>query len=142
MTEQTPPAESDLPSPSAMSELDSARDDLTRLSALLRHAFSELLASFGEVQSLARETGSLPELEQFAGRAITALQCEDMATQLIAHTQKRLSLAQDSLKNSAQMPQMRLTSAAWSDGGAPSADPAGVGPVQQDAIHAGSIELF
>jgi hypothetical protein len=126
----------------AASELAGAQNDLTRLSALLNDAFHELLTSFNSVQTVVQRGGNLAEIEQFAGRAIHALQCEDLSSQLIDFTQRRLSIVQESLKIAADVPQIAMTNAVWAAGIAACADLAAAGPVQQDAMGAGTIDLF
>ena len=91
---------------------------------------------------LVRKTGNAPELDQFTNRAIAALQSEDLASQLIGVTQKRLALARESLKIGPQMPRIALTNAVWAAGIATCADLAGPAPVQQEAMRTGTIELF
>jgi len=126
----------------AIHELDIARGDLTRLSVLLSEAFGELLNSFGGVRAIALAHGNMTELDSLAGRAIIALQCEDLAGQMIGFTQKRLTLARESLKNCSPMPQTCLTNVAWPIALASAGGLVPVSPVQQHAMHAGSIELF
>jgi len=138
----TPPNEYDQTPHVAMRELTGAQADLTQLSAILKDAFGELFGSFNGVQTAAREAGILAAMDGHASRAITALQCEDLAIQLIRHTHKRLNLARDSLKIYSQMPQTCLTSADL----APATGLIGTSttdtPVQQQAMQSGSIELF
>lgn len=134
------------PGPSSVAdELEGARDDLARLSTLLNEAFAELLASFSAIQVTAQTAGS-SAFDQHTMRAVIALQCEDMASQLITFTQKRLESARGVLKNLPEMPQTVLTNAVWAAGLATCADlpegtRAGV-PVRQDDMDAGSIDLF
>ena len=73
---------------------------------------------------------------QTLGSAITALQFQDMATQLIAHTSQRLRHCADRLARDALGDD--------DEDGAALVEPAAQGPnpVTQDEMHAGSIELF
>lgn len=119
--------------------------DLERLQGLLAHACDVLLLSFhganDETRALresAATAGAAPALDTLAahlGRAVTALQFQDMASQLIAHTQRRLRgcadrLARDALDDD-------------EDGDAVvEAPPLRPNPVTQDEMDAGSIELF
>lgn len=68
-------------------EIDAARADLERLNALLADAVATLVESFGAVRALGegREEFAIP-----LGRAATALQFQDLASQLIGHTRGRL----------------------------------------------------
>jgi hypothetical protein len=128
--------------------LMTASHDLDRLQTLLAHACDELLSGFhgaaGEIQELvdaAQDTPS-PELfngvMQHLGGAITALQFQDMASQLIAHTHRRLRHCADRLA--------RETMGGDDDDcdGAAVVEepPLRPNPVTQDEMDAGSIELF
>lgn len=137
--------------PSAVAdELASARDDLARLSNLLNEAFAELLASFSAIQAAADGSGA--DIGRHTLRAVTALQCEDMASQLITYTQKRLESARSVLKNLPEMPQTPLRNAVWAAGLTACADlpvasdmpptMAPSAPVRQDSMGAGDIDLF
>ena len=142
MTQQGQPVES-IPAPiSAIRELGSAHDDLARLLALLNEAFDELLTSFTAVQSAAVSGGNAADMERFANRAITALQCGDLASQLIGFTQQRLTIVGESLKILSQLPHIALTNAASVAGNGASVGVAMAAPVQQDAMRAGTIDLF
>ncbi|MEQ1515480.1 MAG: hypothetical protein ABL931_03220 [Usitatibacteraceae bacterium] len=142
MTFQLFPPDTD-PSPhTAMHELRGAHDDLSRLSVLLNEAFGELLNSFSVVHLVASNGGDIAEIERSANRAITALQCGDMASQLIGFTQKRLTFVRETLKNEPQLPQIAMTNSAQGSGFSAGADMPRAGPVQQDAASPGTIDLF
>ena len=123
-----------------------ASHDLDRLQALLAHACDELMLGFhGATQQLhaiaaAPSTGApVPDLASGAmrqlGSAITALQFQDMASQLIHHTHQRLRNCADRLA--------RETMGDDEDGAAVvEAAPLRPNPVTQDEMDAGSIELF
>ncbi|ODU08277.1 MAG: hypothetical protein ABS84_13685 [Rubrivivax sp. SCN 71-131] len=124
-----------------------AHNDLERLQRLLDDAAQALMQHFtyaSEHMSAARvhleacpqgEPPMIREARRTLASAITALQFQDMATQLIAHTSKRLRNCAD-----------RLACEAMGD------DEDGVAlveeaplrpnPVTQDEMDAGSIELF
>jgi hypothetical protein len=144
----TMPTEFNKPSSSSVAdELKGARDDLARLSVLLNNAFAELLSSFSAIQAAAQSGVARAAIDQHSMRAVTALQCEDMASQLITFTQKRLESAREALKNLPEMPQIRLTDVVWAAGLAACADLtssaiAPPGPVRQDSMGAGDIDLF
>lgn len=97
-------------------EIGAARADLERLDALLVDAAAKLLESFGAIAEL---SGGREEFARPLGRAATALQFQDLASQLIAHTSGRLAAC------------VRATPA----------DKA-CQPVRQRDLDAGSIELF
>lgn len=121
--------------------------DLERLQRLLDDAGEALSTHFFTASSLVsgllRHATALPEgdeatlrkvTDEIAG-AITALQFQDMATQLIAHTSQRLRNCQDQLA--------RDTFGDDEDGEAVvEIAPLRPNPVTQDEMDAGSIELF
>lgn len=119
-----------------------AGNDLDRLQALLAEACDTLLASFfGAREALdslcAQSEGAVAQqaTRQLA-QAITALQFQDMASQLIVHTQKRLRNCVD-----------RLAADTFdsddADGAAVvEAAPLRPNPVTQDEMDAGSVDLF
>lgn len=120
--------------------------DLGRLDSLLSGACDELLLRFSraleQIQGLAgspRESqpGSqaLEAAATEVARAVTALQFQDMATQLIAHTRTQLRHCTD---------QLALQAFGEDEDGAPvlQAAPLRANPVTQSEIDAGSIELF
>lgn len=117
-----------------------ASNDLDRLQTLLSDACDTLSASFfgasARVEALrdADAAEAASELALHLGRAITALQFQDMASQLIAHTHKRLRNCADRLAADTFEPD---------DGEAViEAAPLRPNPVTQDEMDAGSIELF
>jgi len=125
--------------------LMTAAHDLDRLQGLLSHACDELMQGFhgaaGEIQELVDAAQDTPSQELFdgvmqhLGGAITALQFQDMASQLIAHTHQRLRNCADRLA--------RETMGEDEDGEAyVEAPPQRPNPVTQDEMDAGSIELF
>lgn len=115
-TQQNPIQEGASPVLVAITELSVAQDDLARLSDLLNDAFDELLNSFSRAQSIARKAGDAVEMDQYANRAITAMQCEDLASKLIGFTQKRIGLARESLKRQSLGPQMGPANPVWAAG--------------------------
>ena len=102
-------------------EIGAAQADLERLDALLADAAATLLESFGAVaafsagQSVDGKNACAIPLE----RAAIALQFQDLASQLIAHTRGRLDAC------ARGMPASDLRQ-----------------PVGQRALDAGSVELF
>lgn len=124
-----------------------ASNDLERLQRLLSDACDSLLVHFygasGELKTLLHSVTGHPELnvdqlhtamEHLAG-AITAMQFQDMASQLVAHTTRRLRNCADRLAAE--------TFAGDDDGAAVVEEPPlRPNPVTQDEMDAGSIELF
>ena len=122
-----------------------ASHDLDRLQTLLSHACDELMRGFhgaaGEIQGLVDAAHDTPSQQLFTsvvqhlGNAITALQFQDMASQLIAHTHQRLRNCADRLA--------RETMGDDDDGIALVEEaPLRPNPVTQDEMDAGSVELF
>ena len=134
--------------------LMTASHDLDRLQALLAHACDALLHGFhgaaGETRNLvdaARVSGVSPSPARFdglmrhLGGAITALQFQDMASQLIAHTHQRLRHCADRLARETMGGDDDSDDDA--DGAAVvEAAPLRPNPVTQDEMDAGSVELF
>lgn len=127
----------------------SARHDLERLERLLNDACETLLQGFQgaahQLEAAMAETPASPvadsakdnlqETVQSLYRTVTALQFQDMATQLIQHTSRRLRNCADQLAQEAmgQDP----------DGDAViETEPQRPNPVTQDEMDAGSVELF
>ena len=116
--------------------------DLERLQTLLGDACDTLLAGFSGASAALRATaGAGPEVERaiaHLGSAVVALQFQDMSSQLIAHTQRRLRHCTD-----------RLAQDAFAgDDGDGDGDaviepmPLHPNPVTQDEMDAGSVTLF
>ncbi|MBC7735220.1 MAG: hypothetical protein H7306_25560 [Bacteriovorax sp.] len=123
-----------------------AGHDLDRLQTLLSHACDELMQGFygatDQIRSFvesAETDGPMPDLlagvTRHLGAAITALQFQDMASQLIAHTHQRLRNCADRLA--------RETMGDDEDGYTVVEEaPLRPNPVTQDEMDAGSVELF
>jgi hypothetical protein len=128
--------------------LMSVTNDLERLQRLLDDAGESLSENFfgasAEVQGLAQRInqggtlspGEFADALQFIASAITALQFQDMSTQLIAHTSQRLRACADKLAREA-------FGSDDEDGEALVVEaPNRPNPVTQDEVDAGSVELF
>ena len=145
---QTPPPGGGFPLVAAADLQDNlmmAAHDLDRLQTLLAHACDELMQGFhgaaAEIQELVEAAQDTPSQELFdnvmqhLGGAITALQFQDMASQLIEHTNKRLRNCADRIA--------RETMGDDEEGEAViEAAPLRPNPVTQDEMDAGSVELF
>jgi hypothetical protein len=127
--------------------LMTATNDLERLQALLADACDVLARSFYGASEQIRvlmdapdaTDGTAPDLfqglMQHLGGAVTALQFQDMASQLIHHTHHRLRCCADQIA--------RVAMGDDEDGAAVVEEaPARPNPVTQDEMDAGSIELF
>lgn len=124
-----------------------AHNDLERLQRLLDDASQALMQHFTfasehmdavgvQLQPCAAgEPDPIRQARSTLAHAITALQFQDMATQLIAHTNKRLRTCADRLARDAMGDD--------EDGAALVEEaPLRPNPVTQDEMDAGSIELF
>ena len=124
-----------------------ASNDLDRLERLLSDACDTLLANFygasGELKQLLHVAAQHPEINTdqlhaamgHMAEAITAMQFQDMASQLVMHTVKRLRNCADRLA--------RDTLVDDEEGVALIEEmPLRPNPVTQDEMDAGSVELF
>ena len=115
-------------------------NDLTRLDGLLTHAMNNLMVRFEAAhQHVAKAEmgipGTLRSVQGELQAVITELQFQDMASQLVSHTQRRLRNCADRLA--------RDVMGDDEDGEAVIEEaPLRPNPVTQDEMDAGSIELF
>ena len=142
---QSPPSDGRLPLMAAVDLQDNlmtASHDLDRLQTLLSEACDALMAGFcgatERIRDLARGGGGstlCDDAMKELGGAVTALQFQDMASQLIAHTHQRLRNCADRIAREAMGDD--------EDGAAVvEAPPLRPNPVTQDEMDAGSVELF
>lgn len=111
-----------------------ASNDLDRLQRLLDDASGQLLGQFKVVNDQLA-SGALDAARHTIGGAITALQFQDMASQLISHTTHRLRGCADRIARDAMGDD--------EDGETWVEDlPQRPNPVTQDEMDAGSVELF
>jgi hypothetical protein len=107
--------------------------DLERLKALINDAGERLLVSFNQVAAvlptLAATDAQRAQVIEAVHAAVTALQFQDMATQLTGHAQRRLSALEERLR-------------CLSDEAARGLQMAHPHPVRQVEMTAGSIDLF
>jgi hypothetical protein len=123
--------------------LMTATNDLDRLQTLLSDACTALFTGFHgaseQMQAVHAGAGgdkaAAERAMQYLGTAVIALQFQDMASQLIAHTHKRLRNCADTLAREAF---------GEDEEGAAVVDdtPMRPNPVTQDEMDAGSIDLF
>ena len=126
--------------------LMTAANDLDRLQGLLTDASDTLMARFhsamGEVHRLREVALAAPAaappvdgVMQHLAQAVTALQFQDMASQLIGHTNRRLRNCADLLAREAMGDDEDGVTVVESP-------PLRPNPVTQSEMDAGSIELF
>lgn len=124
--------------------LMTASNDLERLKRLLDDACVVLMDGFhgtagqlSQVIDLGHEvTPHLQEVRQTLYKTVTALQFQDMASQLIEHTNKRLRSCADQIARNA------LGDDDPDGAAVVEAEPLKPNPVTQDEVDAGSVELF
>ena len=111
-----------------------AGNDLDRLLRLLNDANTALLLQFTQTRAHL-QSGDTTQAAQTMADAITALQFQDLASQLITHVSKRLRHCADRIAPD--------TLADDEDGmAAVEAGPQRPNPITQDELVAGSVELF
>jgi hypothetical protein len=114
-------------------ECEAIAADLERLKTLITDAGDRLMASFTVVGALAPRTAHNDDeqrtLATAVATAVTALQFQDMATQLTSHAQGRLTILQEELGR-------------FCDGADPLLATTRLQPVRQAGMGAGSIDLF
>ena len=107
--------------------------DLERLKALINDAAERLLISFNQVAdvlaALAVTDAQRSQVIEAVHAAVTALQFQDMATQLTGHAQLRLSVLEERLRS-------------LSDQAARGLQMGHTHPVRQVEMTAGSIDIF
>jgi hypothetical protein len=117
----------------AAQECAAIEADLERLKTIVNDAAGRLLGSFNEFASLeqqtARNEAERARIAMALGSAVTALQFQDMATQLTGHAQRRLVALESCLRSM------------YGDGavGGLLEHPQ---PVRQTEMTSGSIDLF
>lgn len=144
--EQLPTAVSELPLLMAAQLQDSlmmATHDLERLQRLLDDACNVLMDGFhgaaAQLDSAMHDQSacgmSLEQTRETLQKTVTALQFQDMATQLIHHTSKRLRNCADQIARDAMGDDPDGLAVVEDGPGKPN-------PVTQDEMDAGSVELF
>ena len=125
-----------------------ATNDLDRLQRLLSDATETLMGHFygasAQINHLLRVAAHHPEFDrkelhetmQHLAGAVTALQFQDMASQLVTHTHRRLRNCADRLARDVMGDDDDEGAAVVEDA------PLRPNPVTQDEMDAGSIELF
>jgi len=129
------PSESMLPEAgrNAAQECAAIEADLERLKTIVNDAAGRLLGSFNEFASLEENTNRNREerqrIETAIGSAVTALQFQDVATQLTHHAQRRLAALEACLR---ALYEDRASGALLERSQ----------PVRQAEMNSGSVDLF
>lgn len=131
----------------------SARCDLERLRSLIDDASERLLTSFGAIQAISEnrserraqgvdtDAGDADrDVERAVGNAISALQFQDMATQLVGHAAQRITVLEKITQSLGRLPEATVDdlAAAVSD----TLRGRHTSPVEQACMAGGSVELF
>lgn len=139
-------------------QLESAGRELARLHQILADAIANLLHHFERIgvlnvqqRTAAMKRESLDALrselatltrsfDEHINGALTALQFQDLSAQLIQHVQDRLTATRDALAAHANAVAVEEVRSPVAQVGGPAHHH--VGPVSQEKVSAGSIELF
>ena len=118
-------------------QLNEAESDMRRLETLITQTANTLYASFQTIEQRWKDRRPDGEMlvDEEVGRAVTALQFHDLATQLLGHARKRIAVAEEGLKKLTVLP-LAGTAADW---GAP---PDLAAPVGHANLETGTVELF
>jgi hypothetical protein len=116
-------------------ELLAAGTELERLERLLSDAVDQLLERFGRAHALCADVQGAKQqaLAVELRGAMTAMQFQDLATQLISHSRRRLASVADCLGNAVGDGEDEGCEVQWVRRSC---------PVAQRAVDAGSVELF
>jgi hypothetical protein len=102
-TDETHQAPSPEAGRNAAQECAAIEADLERLKTLVNDAAGRLLGSFNEFANLeeqaVRNMEERARIQSAIGTAVTALQFQDMATQLTGHAQRRLAALENCLRS-------------------------------------------
>jgi len=118
-------------------QLDEADRDMVRLETLISQASDTLMESFRHIEErwrTAPEEGPAA-VNEAVNRAVSALQFQDLATQLVGHARKRIAVADQGLKKLVVLPSV----GAGADWGTP---PQLAAPVGHANLDIGTVELF
>lgn len=125
------------------SQARSARSELGRLRNLIDDASARLLSSFdaiGEISARRFQPEQLQDMENAVGNAVSALQFQDMANQLVGHAVERIELLERVAASLARLPEVSaddLTNEVEATVCARD-----TGPVEQACMSGGSVDLF
>lgn len=120
-----------------------ARDELARLRSLIDDAAERLLSSFnviGEISARGMAQGASQDMEDAVGNAVSALQFQDMANQLVGHAARRIEVLERITATLGRLPAVSADELTQAVEGTvcDRAD----GPVAQACMTGGSVDLF
>lgn len=121
----------------------SARAELDRLRSLIDDASERLMLSFdeiGEITARQVQQQQMKDMERAVGNAVSALQFQDMANQLVGHAVKRIELLERVAASLARLPEVSVDDLTNEVEGTVCARD--TGPVEQACMSGGSVDLF
>jgi hypothetical protein len=124
----------------------SARSELDRLRSLIDDASQRLMSSFDVIREFSVSHRALvgdvvtQDIDLAVGNAISALQFQDMATQLLGHASQRIALLERISEPLGRLPQVSVVELTQALAGTPAERSSG--PVVQACMNGGSVELF
>lgn len=121
-------------------QAQSARADLDRLQSLIADAGQRLMTSFDQIGEIAARESAAQEMADAVGNAVSALQFQDMAQQLVGHAAKRIEVLERITGPLSRLPQASVDELAAAVEG--TVHERINGPVEQACMDGGSVELF
>lgn len=129
-------------------QAEHARGELDRLRGLIDDAYERLMSSFGAIGALTERSLDKQadadevreDMDHAVGNAISALQFQDMANQLVGHAAKRIASLERLTDTLRRLPDASVDELAQAvaDAGCER----NFGPVEQESMASGSTELF
>lgn len=128
------------------SQTRSARADLDRLKRLIEDAGERLMASFNLIGEIAAQhavqSDAAHGMAEAVDNAVSALQFQDMAQQLLGHAAKRIEVLERITAPLARLPDASAQDLSVAVQGTVYQRSNGNGPVEQACMDGGSVELF
>jgi DNA-binding transcriptional regulator YbjK len=121
----------------------SARSELDRLRSLIDDASERLMLSFGEIGEISARHIQREQMQDMAcavDNAVSALQFQDMANQLVGHAVQRIELLERIAGSLRRLPDVSVEELTDAVDGTACARPDG--PVEQACMSGGSVDLF
>jgi hypothetical protein len=124
----------------------SARSELDRLRSMIDDASQRLMSSFDVIREFSVSHRELvgdvltQDIDLAVGNAVSALQFQDMATQLLGHAAQRIALLEKISEPLGRLPQVSVAELTQALVGTPAERSSG--PVAQACMTGGSVELF
>lgn len=123
-------------------QAQSAREELGRLRSLINDAGERLMSSFNVIAEISVRRDAIPsgEITEAVDNAMSALQFQDMAGQLVGHAVRRIELLERITEPLARFPESSVEELNnVVEGTVYDRD---TGPVEQACMSGGSVDLF